>query len=86
MTALPVYWDAGREGAPPPDVAEPVRGASNLHRTSLRIMTPGAYSVDVTVEGDEGKGTVNVPVNSVATTRNGMRSWFGAMLITRTAL
>src|SRR6185436_17568941 len=31
VTALPVYWEAGREGAPPPDVAEPVRGETNLY-------------------------------------------------------
>lgn len=86
VTALPVYWDAGREGAPPPDVAERVRGETNLFSTALWLMTPGAYSVDVTVEGNEGKGTVIVPVNSVATTRNDMRLWFSAILVSLGAL
>jgi hypothetical protein len=81
VSALPVYWDAGREGAPPPDVAERVRGETNLFSTALWLMTPGAYSVDITVEGIEGTGTVVVPVNSVATARNKMRPWFSAMLV-----
>jgi len=80
VTALPVYWDAGREGAPPPDVAEPVRGETNLYSTSLWLMMPGAYSVDVTIEGQQGVGTITVPVDSVATARNTMQPWFTIML------
>jgi hypothetical protein len=86
ITVLPIFWDAGREGAPPPDVAERVRGETNLFHAALWLMTPGAYSVDVTVEGLQGSGTVIVPVNAVATTRNEMRPWFSAMLMALGAL
>jgi hypothetical protein len=81
VTALPVYFRAGRKGAPPPDVAERVRGDTNLFTATLWFMDSGAYSVDVAVEGPQGKGTVVVPVNSVAMTRNEMKPWFGSMLI-----
>jgi hypothetical protein len=67
VTVLPVFWRAGREGAPPPDLARLVRGETNLYSAELWLMTPGAYSVDVTVEGARGKGTLAVPVNSMAT-------------------
>ncbi|MCI0539503.1 MAG: hypothetical protein L0Z50_30195, partial [Verrucomicrobiales bacterium] len=86
VTALPVYWNAGREGAPPPDVAERVRGETNLFSATLWLMTPGAYSVDITVEGNAGKGSVIVPVNSVATTRHDMRPWLSAILVALGAL
>src|SRR6185295_14602998 len=44
-----------------------VRGETNLYSAELWLMTPGAYSVDITVEGPRGKGTLVVPVNSMAT-------------------
>jgi hypothetical protein len=43
-------------------------------------MKPGAYSVDVTIEGQEGGGTIIVPVDSMATAPNTMRPWFTVML------
>lgn len=79
VTALPVFWDVGRKGAPPPDEAEPVRGATNLFHTTLWLMKAGAYSVNVSVRGPIGEGSAVVPVNSVATSRNQMPPWFGAM-------
>lgn len=81
VTALPVFYRAGRKGAPPPDVAERVRGDTNLFTATLWFMDSGAYSVDVNVEGLKGSGTAIVPVNSVATTRNEMKPWFRSLLL-----
>lgn len=81
VTVLPVYFRAGRKGAPPADIAERVRGDTNLFTATLWFMESGAYSVDVTVQGAAGKGTVVVPVNSVAMTRNSMEPWFRNMLL-----
>ncbi|HKS35585.1 MAG TPA: hypothetical protein VJW76_00245 [Verrucomicrobiae bacterium] len=67
VTVLPVFWNAGREGSPAPDEAKLVRGETNLYSAELWLMKPGAYSVDVTIEGSRGKGTLAVPVNSMAT-------------------
>ena len=69
VTALPVRWDAGRKGAPPPDSALPVKGETNLFSTELWLMNFGAYSIFVDVAGSLGSGTAIVPLNSVSTQR-----------------
>jgi hypothetical protein len=79
VTALPVRWDAGRKGSPAPDPALPVQGETNLFSTELWLMDSGAYSVFVDIEGNRGKGTAIVPVNSVATRRLSMPAWMGAV-------
>jgi hypothetical protein len=80
VSALPVFWKAGRKGAPPADEAKLVPGETELYATTLWLMKPGAYSVEVNVEGAGGSSTVVVPVNSVAISRRPMAPWFGAML------
>src|SRR5438093_11793559 len=45
VTALPMRWNTGRQGAPPPDEALPVRGETNLFSTELWFMQGGAQSV-----------------------------------------
>lgn len=82
VTALPIFWKAGRKGAPPPDIAEPVRGETNLYSTALWLMKPGAYGVEVSVEGTAGQGSLLVPVNSVATNTKPMSPAYAAMLVT----
>ena len=80
VTVLPVFGKAGREGSPLPDEAKLVRGETNLYSAALWLMKPGAYSVDVTIEGSRGKGTLIVPVNSMATNTRPMSLGFGIML------
>ena len=72
VTVRPLRWDAGLEGAPPPDTARAVSGESGLYSAELWLMTTGSYSVHVSVAGDAGEGTVFVPVNAVAETRKEM--------------
>ena len=81
VTVLPVFWKAGREGSPAPDEARLVRGETNLYTAELWLMQPGAYSVDVSIEGKRGQGTLVVPVNSTATNTRPMPRGFGAMLL-----
>src|SRR5436190_21541388 len=80
VTVLPVFSRAGREGAPPPDEARLVRGESNLYSAALWLMKPGAYSVDVTIDGSRGRGTLVLPVNSMATNTLPMSRGYGLML------
>ncbi len=80
VTVLPVFWNAGRKGAPPPDEAHLVRGETNLYSAQLWLMKPGAYSMDVTVEGPGGKGTLIVPVNAMATNTRPMSRGYGLTL------
>ncbi|HKX60226.1 MAG TPA: hypothetical protein VJS65_00260, partial [Verrucomicrobiae bacterium] len=72
ITVLPVPGRSGLEGAPPPDVCQPVEGDPDLYHAQLWLMSSGAYSVHVQVESASGSGKVIVPVNSLATTRLGL--------------
>src|SRR3954453_10300515 len=38
VSVLPARWDTGRKGAPPPDLAKPVRGETNLFSSQLWLM------------------------------------------------
>jgi hypothetical protein len=80
VTALPMRWDSGRKGAPPPDEAKLVRGETNLFSAELWFMRGGAQSVEVSVEGAAGVGKVIVPVNAVATRVLNMPPALGAVL------
>jgi hypothetical protein len=77
--ALPVRWDVGRKGAPPPDFAKPVTGETNLYSTQLWIMNMGAYSVFVDVDGPLGSGTAIVPFNAISTRRLEMPRWMATL-------
>jgi hypothetical protein len=67
VTVRPVHAALGLEGAPRPDVAEPVTGDPSLFAAQLWFMARGAYSVHVEVDGAAGRGIAVVPVNSMAT-------------------
>ncbi|HEY3279141.1 MAG TPA: hypothetical protein VGJ83_01410 [Gemmatimonadales bacterium] len=72
VTVLPVYWDPRTAAPPPPDTARVVSGDSTLLGAALWLMTPGSYSVQVTVTGSAGSGTAIVPVQAVALRRLGL--------------
>jgi hypothetical protein len=81
VTALPIKWNAGRKGAPPPDVAELVRGETNLHNAQLWFMESGSQSVEIEVQGVSGnKGRVTVPVDAVAMRVLTMPKMLGSIL------
>ncbi len=44
-------------------------------------MTTGAYSIEVRIHGQSGDGTVQIPVNSVATAQLPLPSWLGKILM-----
>jgi hypothetical protein len=80
VTALPIKWNAGRRGAPPPDVARPVAGETNLYSAQLWFMEPGAQSIELEITGSLGTGRVIVPVDAVATRVLPMPKTLGAIL------
>src|SRR5262245_56453509 len=81
VTALPIKWNAGRKGAPPPDVAKPVRGEANLYSAQLWFMEQGAQSVELEVSGASGAGRVTIPVDAIARRVLGMPKALGAILV-----
>ena len=80
VSVLPVHWRAGEKGAPPPDLARPVAGETNLFNAQLWLMANGAYSVYVHLDGTAGRGTAIVPLNSIATRQLPMQSGLGIVL------
>ncbi|HEY2065871.1 MAG TPA: hypothetical protein VGG84_07900 [Gemmatimonadaceae bacterium] len=67
VVVRPVFWRAGTKGAPAGDDAKPVDGVRGAYLGQLWLMTSGAYAVNVTVSGDAGTGSVDVPIAAVAT-------------------
>jgi hypothetical protein len=86
VTAQPVQWDAGPEGAPPADVAQPVRGQPGLFTARLWLMTANSYDIRVAVSGPAGRGTVAVPVSATASRRLEMRSGMAVAMLALAAL
>ena len=81
VTALPVRYDSGREGAPPPDRAKPVPEIPNLYRSELWFMKSGAHSVIININGSEGEGESMVPFDALATRTLPMSRSLTAILI-----
>src|SRR5205814_3641024 len=80
VTALPMRWNSGRQGAPAADEALPVRGETNLFSTQLWFMQGGAESVEVEIAGNAGIGNVIVPVSAIATRVLEMPATLGKIL------
>lgn len=81
VTARPLRWDAGLEGAPPADTARAIPGEPGLYAAELWLMTRGSYSVRVGAYGDAGQGVALVPVNAVAERRLEMGSAMAVALL-----
>ncbi len=73
-------WNVGAEGAPPAEPAVPVPGDSELYSAELWLMTSGAHSVEVTIQGPEGEGRALVPFESIRRETLDMERWYGVML------
>ena len=62
-----VFQRTGRAGSPPAEPAARVAGSSQLFATTVWLMAPGAYTIEVDVAGSAGAGSVAVPVTGVPT-------------------
>lgn len=74
-------WDVGEEGAPPAEPAARVPGNDELFSAELWLMTAGAHSVEVSVQGPAGAGIALVPFESIRRETLEMGSWYAAMLV-----
>jgi hypothetical protein len=80
VTTQAAQWNVGSRGAPSPDEAKPVEGATGLYGSQLWLMTRGSYAVRVHVSGTRGEGTAVIPVVSAPTVRLPMQRGTGIML------
>jgi hypothetical protein len=81
VSFTPLSSQIAVSNAPPAEIAQPVRGETNLFTGELWLMTTDAYSIDVHVRGQSGEGSVQIPVNSVATAQLPLPSWLGEILL-----
>ena len=58
----PVFWRTGAVGAPAGDAIKAIPGETGAYAGTLWLMSRGAYSVYVTVDGGRGSGVAIVPV------------------------
>lgn len=76
----PLYVESAVTNAPPADVGRPVPGETNLYSGELWLMTFGGYSIEVTLRGAAGEGSVEIPVNSLALHQMPMPRFLGILL------
>ena len=77
-----LYYEAGKNGSVPAEIATPVKGASGWFENSAWIMWRGSTSLKIVITGQGGNGSVSIPVMAVATADRGMPIWLGFVLIT----
>lgn len=81
ITARPVYFYSGKEGAPNPDVLTPVAGQPGQYEGTLWLMDNGSASIQLNFDGPRGKGEMLVPVVAVSTTTKKMPPSIAYMLL-----
>jgi len=81
--ARPIYYRTGSDGAPSPDLLQPVNGSAGQYQGTLWLMNNGSSSIELRIEGSKGKGSMVVPVVAVSTTQKKMPAstgyWLGTM-------
>ena len=81
VSFLPVYSWTPVTNAPPPDIGRLVQGETNLYAGELWLMSSGAYSVEVHVNGYDKDGMAQIPVTSVAIHQLPLPSLLGKVLL-----
>jgi hypothetical protein len=80
VSFLPIYSRMPITNTPPAEVGLLIRGETNVYSGELWLMQFGAYSVEVRVKGPSAVGTVEIPVNSMATRQLPLPSVLGKIL------
>ncbi|GAB4030792.1 hypothetical protein [Spirosoma gilvum] len=76
--ARPIYFRSGDKGAPTHDVLQPV--GQNRYQGDLWLMDSGSSSVELSIDGPDGKQQVIVPVMAIATALRDMPEGTGVGL------
>ena len=78
IQARPIYFDSGDEGAPTHDVLTAQGG--NRYEGIVWLMDSGSSSVQLAIDGPDGKAEVVVPIMSIATAQRDMPAGTGFVL------
>lgn len=77
VNARPVYWNVGSDGTPSADLAKQSATDPGRHDVKIWFMNIGTSSIEITVSGPKGKGTVLVPVMAISTAKRSMPAGLG---------
>jgi hypothetical protein len=81
VSFLPLYAKTAIKNAPPAEMARPAADEPGVYTGELWLMSMGGYSIEVRVAGPAGAGSVQIPVNSVATHQLPMPPFLGNLLL-----
>ncbi|WP_247232189.1 hypothetical protein [Telluribacter sp. SYSU D00476] len=80
VQARPIYFHSGDEGAPSPDDIVPVAGQPGQYQGIVWLMEWGSSSVQIELDGKQGKGHLVVPIVAVSTAERDMPAGLGWLL------
>jgi len=80
IMARPVFFWSGDEGAPTHDELSPVAGQPGRFEGNVWLMESGSSSIQIALDGPDGKATVVAPIVSVATAQREMPAGTGVIL------
>ena len=79
---VPLYIvGEGSKYPPPPDILNPVAGDPQFFAGKLWLMASGSWQVRIEADGDNGSGTVAVPVPAFARNTLAMQRSLGVLLV-----
>lgn len=77
VSARPIYFRSGDEGAPDYDALEPVAGQLGQFQGIVWLMENGSSSVQIKIEGAQGEGEMVVPLVAMSTAERDMPAGLG---------
>jgi hypothetical protein len=80
VSAQPIYFYSGRNGAPSADPLQPVPGQPGQYTGSVWLMSDGSSSILLHVRGRSGKGELVVPIVAISTAEKKLPAITGYIL------
>ncbi len=80
VQARPIYFRTGAQGAPSSDVLNAVPNQPGQFQGIVWLMAGGASGVQITLDGENGKSELVVPVVAVSTAQRNMPGGLGILL------
>jgi hypothetical protein len=80
VSAQPIFFYSGRNGAPSPDVLPPVAGQPGQYKGVVWMMNDGSSSVLLHVTGSRGSGDLVVPIVAISTAQKKLPASTGYVL------